>query len=195
MPGLRIEELEPRNLSAVTAMLAGGALTVTGDADRDSIRVSLDAPANQIVVRNFLTEVGRFAAPAVTSLSIDAGPGDDVVRVDREVTQPALIQGGDGDDILQGGSGTTTLLGGPGLDKLTAGPGPTTLDGDGGPDRLLRVKVVDTALPGPEDRLAAFPPPIVAAPAAPQLLTEDDVACLLARAAAASPTEDAIIAI
>src|SRR5262245_32032681 len=161
MPRLGIEPLEPRNVPAVTATVAGGVLTVLGDADRDSIRVSLDPATNQLVVLNFLTEVGRFASPAVTSLSIDAGGGDDVVRVDRAVTQPAGIQGGDGNDILEGGGGPTTLLGGPGLDKLIAGPGPTALDGDGGLNRLLRVKPVDTATVGPEDSVALFPPPII----------------------------------
>jgi uncharacterized protein GlcG (DUF336 family) len=195
MPRLGIEPLEPRHAPAVTAALAGGVLTVLGDGERDSIRVSLDPLTNQVVVRDFLVEVGRFASPAVAALSIDAGGGDDVVRVDRAVTQPAVIQGGDGDDILEGGGGPTTLLGGPGSDKLTAGPAPTTLDGGPGPDTLLRVKIVDTVLPDPEDRVAFFPPPVITPVATPQALTTEEVQCLLDRASAATPSNDAIIAI
>lgn len=195
MPRLGVEALEPRNLPAITAGLAGGVLSIVGDAARDNISVTLDPGANQLVVRNFLAEAGRFASPAVASIVIDAGAGDDAVRVAREVVQPATVVGGAGRDILQGGSGATALLGGPDNDKLVAGRGATVLDGDGGRDRLVRVKPVDTAVAGAEDFVTLFPPPIVIAPTAPAILTEADVQQLLRRAAAASASEDAIIAI
>src|SRR5262245_35028452 len=161
MSRLGIEELEPRNQPAVTATLAGGVLNVLGDADRNSVSLILDPASNQLVVRNFLTEVARFDSPAVTSVNVNLGAGQDVLPVDRAVTQPVAGFGDADDDILKGGPGVTMLNGGAGNDKLVAGPGVTALDGGPGNDILLRVKTVDTAIVAPEDRVALFPPPIV----------------------------------
>ena len=192
---LEIETLEPRCVPAVTAALAGGVLAIVGDAARDHIRVSLDGINNQLVVRDFVDEVARFDSAAVASIAVNAGGGDDVVKIDPQVTQPATIDGGDGRDILRGGSGATTLLGATGPDKLRAGAGPTTLDGDGGRDLLFNVKPIDTAVVGAEDRvcfaLPVIPPPV----ASVSTLTTDDVNLLLRRAGAATASTDAIIAI
>ena len=192
---LSVERLEPRCLLAATATLAGALLTVTGTPDRDNIHVSLDGATNQLVVRSFADVIGRFNNAAVATISISTGAGDDIVTIDKNVLQPATIDGGSGHNILTGGGGPTILVGGSGQDKLTAGPGITTLLPDGGVNRLLGVKPVDTAVPGPMD-LVSFALPIVTDPVpTPSILTTGDVNTLLQRASAATPSTDAIIAI
>ena len=51
----------------------------------------------------------------VIKLTVDAGPGNDI------------IVGSAGDDVLLGGQGDDVLIGGPGLDTLDGGPGNNTL--------------------------------------------------------------------
>src|SRR3954464_12582894 len=106
------EHLEPRNHPAAAVALVGGVLTIVGDAARDNILVSLDA--GQLIVRSFAVEVARFDSDSVASIAIDSGAGDDVVRIDRDVLQPATINGNAGNDSLAGGGGPTTINGGPG---------------------------------------------------------------------------------
>ena len=151
---LSVEPLEARCLQASTASLLGGVLTVTGTPDRDNIHVSLDAASGQLVVRSFADVVGRFDSAAVASIAISTGAGDDIVLIDRAITQPANIDGGSGRNILTGGGGLTKLLGGSGPDKLIAGPGATTLNGNGGANLLFDVKPIDTPIIGPMDRVS-----------------------------------------
>src|SRR5262249_11321408 len=134
---LGLEQLEPRSVPAATASLAGGILTVQGDAARDNIKVVFDQATAQLVVFNFAAEIGRFASASVGSISINGGGGRDVITVDRAVTQPALLVGGNDGVILRGGGGITTLLSGAGNDKLVAGRGTSLIDGDGGRNRIL----------------------------------------------------------
>jgi Ca2+-binding RTX toxin-like protein len=59
---------------------------------------------------------------------VDAGPGDDEVRIDRSLAQGVTVDGGPGADTLLGGSGDDVLIGGPGDD---------TVDGNVGSDTAL----------------------------------------------------------
>src|SRR5437763_922570 len=104
---LHVERLETRAVPAVTANLAAGVLTVTGDAGRDRIDVLLDQ--GQLVVRDHGRNVAGFAPAAVASITITTGGGDDVVRVASTVTQPVTIDGGAGNDDLIARGGLATL--------------------------------------------------------------------------------------
>ena len=190
-----LEALESRVMPAATASLIGNVLTVVGTPDRDNIHVSLDPGTNQLVVLSFADVIGRFNSPAVASIAISTGAGDDIVTIDNAVLQPATIDGGSGRNILKGGGGPTTLLGGSGPDKLIAGSGVTTLNGDGGMNILFDVKPVDTAVVGPLDRVYYALPVIVPPAFVPAILSTADVSALLDRASAATPSTDAIIAI
>ncbi len=192
---LSVEPLETRFLQASTASLLGGVLTVTGTPDRDNVHVSLDAASGQLVVRSFADVVGRFDSAAVASIAISTGAGDDIVLIDKAITQPANIDGGSGRNILTGGGGVTNLLGGSGPDKLIAGPGATTLDGDGGANLLFDVKPIDTPIIGPMDRVSYALPVVIDPVVAPSILTTSQVDQLLQRASAATASTDAIIVI
>lgn len=213
-PPLSLERLESRTLLTATASLGGGLLTILDGPGNDRVNLSRDAVHNQLVLLDGGREIGRFASGAVSQIAINAGSGNDVVRIDRDILQPVLITGGAGNDVFYGGGGPTTLIGGTGNNKLVAGPGATVLIGGTGNNRLYggsgpdtfvggpngnllyNVKNGDLALPAPGDRVVRDDSPPPADPSdGTQLLTTNDVGQLLQRAAAASASNDAIIAV
>src|SRR5437868_2280890 len=97
---LTVEQLEPRALPDATAGLTGGTLAVVGGPGREVIDVALDPANGQVVVTDHGREVGRFDAAAVERITLQGGPNDNVLRIEPEVTQPAAILGGGGDNLL-----------------------------------------------------------------------------------------------
>ena len=90
-----------------------------------------------------------FEAPRadVAEIDLDAGPGDDLVRIDESngiftTTIPTTVDGGPGDDTLLGGSGAETFRGGPGDD---------TVDGNRGTDVAFMGSGKDTFIWDPGD--------------------------------------------
>jgi Ca2+-binding RTX toxin-like protein len=93
-----------------------------------------------------------FAFADVTSISVDAGAGNDVVKIGDGVTIAATINGGDGNDELSGGAGADTINGGAGNDRLNGGAGRDVLNGDSGDDYIFaRDGEVDTVDGGDDD--------------------------------------------
>jgi Ca2+-binding RTX toxin-like protein len=127
-----------------------GLLTVTGTDANDTIALRLQA-GNPDVLQ---VDVGgdgsadfRFDRDRIAEIAVDAGGGDDLVRIDDAngaVTtgSPTRIDGGDGNDTLLGGAGVETLLGGAGDD---------TVDGNGGNDSALLGAGDDTFVWDPGD--------------------------------------------
>jgi uncharacterized protein GlcG (DUF336 family) len=188
---LRGERLEPRDVPA-SATLAAGALTVTGDPTADRIRVYLDGAS--LVVIDRTAELGRFASASVTSININAGDGNDTVIIDCPVTQPVTIDGGPGDDRLVAGGGPAVLNGGAGNDSLFGGLDSTTFNGGAGSNQLFKVKGTDIVFPNAGDTILTEDP-ADGTGAQQQTITAAEVNALLQRAAAASASTDAIIAI
>jgi uncharacterized protein GlcG (DUF336 family) len=161
--------------------------------------------------------VGRFSAAAVSQILVSTGAGDDVVRIAGNVFQPVTLDGGPGNDFLFAGGGPATISGGDGKDILVGGPAADVLLGDGGSDKLFGLGGDDVLDGGPgrdklfgvasTDRVIAdgadkvfqeLPDALAALawlPPSTLALTDDEVSQLLQRAAAASASEDAIIAI
>jgi hypothetical protein len=73
---------------------------------------------------------------ALTRMSVDSGPGNDIVEV-GDVRIPVTATGGAGDDLIDGGSAKDDLKGGPGEDTIFGGAGDDALDGQDGGDLLL----------------------------------------------------------
>lgn len=71
----------------------------------------------------------------VTSVSVDAGPGDDLIGL-NEVTTPVQVNGEGGDDLLQAGSGAAVIDAGPGIDAVIGGAAADSLSGGTGDDLL-----------------------------------------------------------
>ena len=67
---------------------------------------------------------------AELEVGVDAGAGDDAVRLTGARAFGIYLMGGDGSDRLTGGSGDDLLEGGPGADVVRGGAGPDVLLGD-----------------------------------------------------------------
>jgi hypothetical protein len=122
------------------------ALVVQGTAGADSLVLS-PGIGNAIALAVGGYAVGSFAAPgsaAFAHLLVYGNGGADTIRLTGNLSVPALLFGGDGNDTLDaggstgnnalvGGAGNETLLGGSGRDLLIGGNGADTLRaGSGG---------------------------------------------------------------
>lgn len=196
----RLHQLELREVPSVTASVVAAVLRVDGTPGQD--RIDLLADGNQVVVRASGLEIGRFSQLGLTRVDVFTFDGDDVIKVARDLLLPVTVDGGVGNDKIAGGAGPQTLTGGLGQDQLIAGDGPSTLNPGAETDKVIGVKPADVVVPGALAVVAmkgGFAPkatPVAAAAAtATQVITVADVQCLLQRAAAATASNDAIIAI
>src|SRR5262245_55778374 len=105
--------------NVVTANLTGGVLQVNGSLDADAIVVTRHGQTLTVSVNG--QDVGQFKAKDVDSIRVDAGLGNDVVLIARNVQQSAVVTGGLGNDILTGGGGRSILIGGAGSDLVLGG--------------------------------------------------------------------------
>jgi Ca2+-binding RTX toxin-like protein len=109
-------------------------VTVEGTAGNDVIQVVGDANLTQVVGLAAQVTVAHGDA-GLDTLTINGGAGDDVI-VGQGASQPLMLIGGAGDDVLIGGSGHDTLLGGDGNDVLI-GSGNDVLDGGAGSNTII----------------------------------------------------------
>ncbi len=146
----RFDLLEQRVAPAYTSVLAGTVITMTGDASGDSL-VFLD-------VGGFLAH-NRFGAgdpgytdvfdfdtatlgsqsiltASVTTMTINAGDGNDTVDVSAVAVAGLVASGEIGDDLLVGSSSDDTLSGGDGADTLNSDGGNDSLSGGIGADNI-----------------------------------------------------------
>jgi len=134
---------------AISAVFAGGVLTITGDDEDNTIVASRDAAGTILVNGGAVPVTGGVPTIGNTSLIRILGlGGNDVLTVDdaNGAMPPANLVGGDGndtltgsasDDVLDGGAGNDTLIGRGGNDILLGGPGNDTLIGGPGTDQIL----------------------------------------------------------
>lgn len=191
------EPLESRSLWSVSATLSDGILTIVGDNGRNYIEVAPNAAQSALVVSDFGVVAGQFNPSSVQSIDITTGNGKNTVVIDQAVLQPAIVHLGDGGDIAFAGGGPTEILGGAGNDKIYAGSAPDLLNGGGGTNEFFQVKSSDTVISQPNDRVfyASDPPTPAATPDPNTVLTTSDVSQLLNRAAAATASDSAIVAV
>jgi Ca2+-binding RTX toxin-like protein len=206
---LGVEALEDRTVPTVTASVIGTTLTVTGGPENDRIAINPDPTTlSNLIVTSYGSVVGVFPAAGVTDIAVNSGDGNDTVYINPVIFLPATITGGKGSDVfvagggptvLNGGTGNNTLIGGAGMDTLNGGPGNDTLySGAGastlvpgtGKDKLFNLKTTDTVV-GASPRTKVFANPF----ADTVVLTAGEVTQLIDRAAAASASTDAIIAV
>ncbi len=136
--------------------LAHGELAIEGTnaGDRLALRLQSGDPAIlQVDVGDDGSADFSFARAEITTISVDGGNGDDVVRIDEgngvfTDTIATTISGGNGDDNLVGGAGAVTLRGGNGKDILAGGPGAEMLVGGNGTDSIDGNGGSDVALMG-----------------------------------------------
>jgi Ca2+-binding RTX toxin-like protein len=146
--------------------LEQGLLTVEGTNGNDVIALRLQA-GNPGILQVDVGDDGSadfsFARADVTRIAVDAGNGDDFVRIDESNgvfsdTIPTTIDGGNGNDKLVGGSGAVTLQGGNGDDELIGGNGAETLSGGNGNDTIDGNRGNDVAVMGNGDDTFVWDP-------------------------------------
>jgi Ca2+-binding RTX toxin-like protein len=130
--------------------LKHGLLTVKGTDASEKIALRLQA-GNAAILQVDVDDDGSaefsFERAAITTIAVNAGDGDDVVRIDESngavnAGIPTTLDGGDGNDTLGGGSGAESLLGGDGNDSI---------DGNGGADVAFMGDGDDTFVWDPGD--------------------------------------------
>ena len=111
--------------------LKNGVLTVQGTDGNDTIALRL-APGDPGVLQVDVGDDGTpdflFVRANVAQIDVNAGDGDDTVRIDDSGgvftdTIPTTISGGAGNDTLTGGGGAETFRGGAGDDTVVGGRG------------------------------------------------------------------------
>ena len=133
-------------------LLEDGTLLILGTHGKDHVDIKLLKPAPSrrhckggvdeptIRVKAKLNQRGGadFTVPAVDveNIVIYVFGGDDHVHVRKDVTMPAMVDGGADKDHLKAGGGNTVLLGGSGNDHLDGGKGDDLLFGGDGKDKL-----------------------------------------------------------
>lgn len=194
---LKMETLEQREQPSVTAAVTGGTLTVTGDAADNRINIFRDG--TDLVVTDRGVEVHRTPIVNINSIVVNAGDGDDVVKVDQGILINTVLDGGNGNDRLSGGGALNTITGGGGNDVLKGGLGVNTFGGNGGANNAYNVRPddgINTADAATQFiRESNIPPDTNSLGLKQETLSASDVDTLLKRAAAASSSNDAIIVI
>jgi Ca2+-binding RTX toxin-like protein len=130
------ENLENRQLFAMTSVLANGVLTITGSTGNDSLYVSYQVAGNLVNVNDGFT-TKPFNGLAVKKIVVIGNAGNDSLWLsDNLGSIPSSIDGGAGDDRLYSPAGNDTLVAGAGNDVINAGNGNDKLDGGDGNDTL-----------------------------------------------------------
>lgn len=106
-----------------------GILSVCGTAGEDVITIRQQA--GQIAIDG-LPET--FAADRITSITINAGDGNDTVDFTSLSAISVTVEAGAGNDVVRGGGGDDHLHGGLGNDTLQGNGGNDTIDGGSGHD-------------------------------------------------------------
>jgi Ca2+-binding RTX toxin-like protein len=122
--------------------LNAGVLSFEGSGADEQISLWADGGALVVWLDGFEQ---RFDIASVTSIELDGGGGNDLLKLNPGLAIPASISGGDGNDKLIGGAANDALLGGDGDDHMTGNAGDDLLDGGLGDDVMLGSAGIDTA--------------------------------------------------
>jgi hypothetical protein len=131
--------------------LANGTLYVVGSSSASSgdiINVTMVGNKIQVFsnVTNYTNQL--FNVSDVHALQIVARGGNDTINVASNVTVPAIIDGGDGNDVINCGGGPTVAFGGAGNDVIVGGAGGNILVGGDGNDVVVGGSARDVLIGG-----------------------------------------------
>ena len=122
----------------ITSTNESGILSLFGDSNNNSVRVSRDNAGNILANGGAVALPGHPTVANTSLIQIFGGAGSDTLSVDE--TNGALpnanLFGGAGNDVLTGGSGNDQLFGGAGDDVLNGKGGDDLLFGGAGDDTL-----------------------------------------------------------
>jgi Ca2+-binding RTX toxin-like protein len=140
------ENVLGRSLGRWVAVLRPGELTVSGGSGNDNIQVTNiaptlwrafinTAPTTVPLIANGVNTLNMFDA-VISRVNVLGQGGNDTLIVNANMTAPAFMDGGIGNDTMFGGSGNDTMRGGLGNDFLFGNNGNDFLFGDDGTDFL-----------------------------------------------------------
>jgi hypothetical protein len=127
-------------VTGVGVHVVGGrtSLQVVGTTGPDRVTINQQGNGGVQVHADFLAGGKRVLPRAgLDIIQVVVLAGDDHVSVAGSVDLPAVIDGGDGDDVLNGSNAGSIVIGGRGADHLNAGNARDTLIGGPGADRLV----------------------------------------------------------
>jgi uncharacterized protein YkwD len=130
----------PSSVSVVTSNLDNGILVIRGTDQGDDIQVVRNSRGNYAVYGStggVATATAVFVGSRVSQIVIEAGGGNDQVRVGGTVSLRTTMFGGYGNDTLLGGAGEDSMYGGGGNDTLRGNAGNDFLVGGTGTDSIL----------------------------------------------------------
>lgn len=123
-----LETLEQRRLLAGVS-LNGDTLIIDGTEGADTILVSRLVQNNQAsLIASLNGQTTSFAESQVAHIQVNGNEGDDAITIAPDVTAPASLLGGQGNDSLTGGGGNDLLAGNDGSDTVNGGGGLNTHD-------------------------------------------------------------------
>ena len=127
-------------LGSTTGDGAADIVTINGTTNSDVINIS-GSPATGVSIVGLQADVNITGSePATDGLFINGLEGDDaIVAADLQAGVIILtVDGGPGDDVIIGSQGNDILLGGEGDDVLNGGPGQDVLDGGTGNNVVIQ---------------------------------------------------------
>jgi phospholipase C len=107
-------------------------LVVQGTEGNDKISITQDSGELHVQITSKGLDYDHFFAQSISRIEIYGQGGNDKITVAPDVTTPAFIFAGNGNDTIHGGGGPTVEVGGSGNDKLFGGDGPSILIGGSG---------------------------------------------------------------
>jgi len=141
-------------LAAVTSSVDNGVLTVTGDDEIDSVKIKCSS-GDEVRINGDSPDTGIFACSALTGIVVSTLGASDRVSLEKvDATKfPAvtsiLLLGGEGDDVLVGSDLDDSIDGEAGNDDiLPAGGEANVVDGGVGRDEIIEERVGSAVVTG-----------------------------------------------
>jgi hypothetical protein len=115
-----------------------GVLTINGDATRNGFTVGRTI-SGVLTLNGTPVLNGQVTVDNVAIIAMDAGEGNDTLRIDNTngALPPAKLVGGAGNDQITGGSADDIIDGGDGGDTVDGGAGNDRIDGGAGNDKVF----------------------------------------------------------
>jgi phospholipase C len=112
------------------------ALIVQGTEGNDKISITQDGGQVRVRITGKHVNFDQLFAQALSRIEIYGQGGNDRITVAPDVTVPAYVFTGGGDNKVKGGGGPIVIVGGSGDNQLTGGVGASIIIGGSGHDRL-----------------------------------------------------------
>jgi Ca2+-binding RTX toxin-like protein len=112
-----------------------GVLTVGSKTATVNQGIAVSQSGTVITVAETSVGVFTFSSSAISSVSVNTGPGSDYVSFNT-LDVPASANVGNGNNYVVGGTANETLIGGTGNDTLIGGPGSNLIEGGNGSNSL-----------------------------------------------------------